>query len=331
MVVRPRVRGSPSTYDGQFAIGTQVVTGTLCGRQVRIVVRRGATIEIFARRRRQLWSNAFSLCLVSYPLSCTRRFGSRGQALAQNGSIGLPDAANNTAELLRGSVVWLPLDEGHGTNVADISGNGHGGTLFGTPLPIWTKGVISNALAFDGVGNYVSVPDAPDLTPSNTLTLSAWVKASPTTTGIIVEKWMSDGQSGSYSLALTNGQIGVEISLDGVYYPLVATTGIEDTDWHHVAGTYDGVRIIVYLDGVVDASSLATGTLDVAKVPFLVGELTGSIDEVRLYDRALSKDEVFALYDIGRANREDRYDRNQEAEGSILQVLTASFHRYQMQ
>ncbi len=123
-----------------------------------------------------------------------------------------------------------------GTNVADISGNGHGDHLFGTPLPIWTKGVISNALAFDGVGNYVSVPDAPDLTPSNTLTLSAWVKASPTTTGIIVVKWMSDGQSGSYSLALTNGQIGVEISLDGVYYPSVATTGIEDTDWHHVAG-----------------------------------------------------------------------------------------------
>jgi hypothetical protein len=84
-----------------------------------------------------------------------------------------PDAATpNPAQLLdtdltAGIVASWQFDEGRGTNVADSSKNGHGATLIGAPLPIWTTGISANALLFDGVQNYASVPNAPDLTPRN--------------------------------------------------------------------------------------------------------------------------------------------------------------------
>src|SRR6266481_10208168 len=68
-----------------------------------------------------------------------------------------------------------PFDEGTGTNTVDISGNANHGTLKGSPVPIWTSGVSSNALEFDGVQNEVQVPNASTLTPTNALTLVAWV------------------------------------------------------------------------------------------------------------------------------------------------------------
>ena len=89
-------------------------------------------------------------------------------------------------------IAFWQFDESHGTNAADSSGNAHDATLLGNPPPIWTTGISSNALLFDGAENYAAVPDAPDLTPRETFTLSIWLKTSPSATGIILDKWKPD-------------------------------------------------------------------------------------------------------------------------------------------
>ncbi len=148
-----------------------------------------------------------------------------------------------------GLVGRWPFDEGAGTNTADVSGNGRAGTLQGNPLPIWTSGVSSNALGFDGLQNRVEVPDDAGLSPTNALTLATWVKAATNITSEAVAKWTTNGPDsvgvklapiesglGGYMLSLTNGYPSLELTLDGVYAHLVGALGLADTNWHHMAG-----------------------------------------------------------------------------------------------
>lgn len=196
-------------------------------------------------------------------------------------------------------VAWWTFDEGEGTITSDGSSNGHSGTLLGDPPPIWTSGIGSNALVFDGVQNSVSVANASDLTPTGGLTLAAWVKAQTTTTGIIFDKWSADGLSGSYSLGLTNGHVGLELSLNGTDFSVIAPPAIHDTNWHYVAGSYDGSQMVVYLDGKIRARAAASGSVDVVAAPLLLGNVAGAIDDVRIYNGALSSNDVAALYFAG--------------------------------
>lgn len=142
------------------------------------------------------------------------------------------------------------------------------------------------------------MPGQTDLTPKDALTLVAWVKASPTTTGVILDKWGS-GPSGSYGLSLTNGSPGLELSLDGVYLSLFAPTAITDTNWHYVAGSYDGTQMVMYVDGAASISAPATGNVDMVEGPLLIGEFAGAVGEVRIYGRALGSNEVANLFDEG--------------------------------
>src|SRR5436309_3454998 len=114
-----------------------------------------------------------------------------------------------------GLVGRWPFDEGTGTNALDVSGNERHGSLQGSPTPIWSSGVSSNALGFDGTQNEVRVPHDAGLTPTNALTLTAWVKTSTNATGEIIAKWSTNSVAGSYLLSLTNGIPKMELLLDG--------------------------------------------------------------------------------------------------------------------
>ncbi len=102
------------------------------------------------------------------------------------------------AVLARAALVgrW-PFDEGAGTNTVDTSESGRDGALEGAPLPVWTSGIASNGLEFDGAQNEVRVPHEAGLTPSNALTVLAWVKAATNATGEIVAKWSTNAVAGS--------------------------------------------------------------------------------------------------------------------------------------
>jgi hypothetical protein len=193
-------------------------------------------------------------------------------------------------------VCWWPFDEGSGTNTAAIGAN-LPGTLIGSPPPIWTNGIYSNALAFDGVSNEVVVANDPLLSPTNALSVMAWVKTATNMTSEVVAKWSTNEVAGSYLLSLTNGEVVLELMLDGTYTALVGTvSSLSDTNWHHIAGTYDGAEMRVYLDGETVGSQAASGTVDVVDAPLRLGLLAGLLDDVRLYQTALTSNGLAAVY-----------------------------------
>jgi len=192
------------------------------------------------------------------------------------------------------------LDETEGGIAADSSGNGNDGTLIGDPQ--WVQGKINGALDCDGNGDYVNCGYDPlfDVT-TNEVTVCAWV-----TIRSIPGDWRAAVAKGESAWRLSNVNydprfhFGITIwtasdtaSIDGV-------TAVGYDEWHHACGTFDGENINVYLDGVLDASATTTEPIGTVSTNVFIGnnpESTerywdGLIDDVRVYDRALTAEEI---------------------------------------
>ena len=180
----------------------------------------------------------------------------------------------------------------------------------------WTSGQIDGALNFDGVDDRVEVNDAPDLDGMDAITLSAWVKTGETgnAMGVISKFVHSSGSSldDSYSLRIQdNGMVQFQYTLSGGAYVLkLSSPGVADDTWHHVTGVYTGLKGSIYIDGNEvalsrddhDPGGAVNETDEILHIGCVnkQGSLTqffeGTIDDVRIYDRALSAEEVENLY-----------------------------------
>ncbi len=196
---------------------------------------------------------------------------------------------------------WWKLDETSGTTAVDSSGNGNVGTLIGDPL--WVSGWIGGALDLDGDGDYVDCGNDPIFDVTDEITVAAWV-----TIRSIPTQWVAVVAKGEYAWRLSNDssdpRFHFGITIWSESNPSVnGATAVGYDEWHHVAGTYDGSYIDFYLDGVLDATidnntGIGTNTYSV-----LIGENPGAagrhwdgiIDDVRIYNRALSQAEIEAL------------------------------------
>jgi autotransporter-associated beta strand protein len=196
-----------------------------------------------------------------------------------------------------GLVGQWPFNEGTGTNAFDATTNANPGVLLGNdhPLPLWTNGVSSTALCFDGAWNEVQVPSAPVLTPSASLTVAAWIQVAPNVTGTTIAKWNTAANTGSYLLTVSNGAPGFQVSINGTAVAAQSSLTLPDTLWHHLAGTYDGTAVRVFLDGVEQTNVAASGTVDAVSAPLRIGLLPGRLDDARLYEVALTADQLLAL------------------------------------
>jgi hypothetical protein len=210
--------------------------------------------------------------------------------------LSLPAAAQAATPVLA-----LGFDEGTGTTTADASGQGNHGTLDGAT---WTSaGKHGNALDFDGVDDLVSVADAPSLALTTSGTLSAWVKPDDKRLDDPVFS-KGDGYglfAADYNTLAPSGFIGREW--------LISESDLVTGDWTHVAVTFDqGAPSAIYVDGVAVPSWSAQASADPisADGPLTVGAATafgnwfdGRIDDVRVYDVALTATEVAADRDAG--------------------------------
>ena len=221
---------------------------------------------------------------------------------------------------ISGLVGWWNFDEGSGTSAADSSGNGNTGTLTGTPLPTWTtSGQANGALTLVKTSSqYVNVPDAASLQLVGSWTVSIWVN--PTTvpaSGNGVKVVTKDDASGhsNYGVAIANNlngcaslgwRIYFETASGGVSNSCYLTT-INPGTWYHVVGEWDSVAkdLLIYLNGVlvttqnipVNVPTSASGApLELGNESGTSGYLNGTIDDVRVYNRALSASEIWRLY-----------------------------------
>ncbi len=210
------------------------------------------------------------------------------------------DALADDADLLQpplASAGSWSFDEGTGSTVTDASGNANHGSFAGAPS--WVAGVRGGALGVSP-GDHAVVPDDPALDAQGAITLMAWVRAEGPQTAYLVKKARTDAVDG-YELALSsNGRAFVRFNqvTSGSTYHVTsqATYPTDGATWMHLAATFDGSQIRLYVDGVLDASLAAPG-LSIAANALGLGlgaqddgqnALTGALDEVRVFPAALA-------------------------------------------
>jgi hypothetical protein len=209
--------------------------------------------------------------------------------------------------LERGEVGTWSLDEDGGPLASDTSGFGNDGSFVGSPARI--KGLVGSALEFDGSGQRVSIPDGPAVDLFSALTIAAWLRTDTTGTQVVFTKALSSATDG-YELGLSSsGAVLVRFNeaSSGNAYRLTSTKPYpaDGSAWLHVAVTYDGQEIKLYLDGVLDSSMPAPG-LRIANnsLPLTIGAQSdggrgfeGAVDQVNVQNVALSPAQIEALYE----------------------------------
>ncbi len=218
-------------------------------------------------------------------------------------------AYNQDAGLASSLVAHWRLDEDAGaTTFADASGNGHTGACSGGNCPTaGESGEHDGALLFDGGDDYVDVPHHTRLTPA-ALTVAAWIKADAWADeyweGVIVSKEDWEAASRGYSLRTgESGRLSFVLSIGGTWQEALSGQEMSDGTWVHVAGTYDGSAVKVFVNGQEKATTPYPGAITPSTYPLNIGRssyatdrlFNGLVDDVRIYDRALSADEVLAL------------------------------------
>jgi hypothetical protein len=224
-------------------------------------------------------------------------------------------AHSNTTALSSGLVGYWNFDGGtthwNTGKVDDVSGNGNTGQLINmstSTSPV--AGKIGQALKFDGTSSYVNIPASASLTSTNTMTVSAWVKTASSSPYILAMDpgcAKSTTHCGPYSLSTINGGRFTINNFTGVV--IDSSVSIADGKWHHVVGTYDKVNAKIFVDGVQTGSTAYSNSISGTSLPIRIGGddrtpvgnfFPGTIDDVRIYNRALSASEVQALYRMGR-------------------------------
>ena len=194
-------------------------------------------------------------------------------------------------------------------DASDSAGSNHGVLESGTTF---TAGKVGQAFFFDGVDDRVSVADIDDsLEPGSSFTVEAWVNPSSSGHGRpIAEKRAGNGNSFTFETTHSpfapNDGLQFVVWIGGVQQNFLQTPAgvLQNNIWQHVAATYDGSALRIFVDGVEQASSLASGAIDLSSAPVAIGLNSvaafawhGAIDELSFYSRALAPEEIQSIVD----------------------------------
>ena len=223
------------------------------------------------------------------------------QAVDGAGNISAPsnEASATTASATFGLVAAYSFDEGSGTTTVDLSGNANHGTVANTA---WiTAGKYGKALAFNGTNAIVTVSDSASLRLMAGMTLEAWVNpsaASPAWRDVIYkgnDNYYLEGSS------TNGGVIAAGGTFAGANATLYGSSALPVNAWSHLAATYDGAFLRLYVNGTQISSQALTGAIATSNNPLQIGGdslygqfFQGAIDEVRIYNRALAQAEIQA-------------------------------------
>ena len=234
-----------------------------------------------------------------HTLSARARDAAGNTATATNVSVTVSNSAPS------GLLAAYGFNQGSGTTVADSSGNGLTGTISGAT---WTTGgKYGNALTFNGSSSYVDLKNPAALNGTGSMTWAAWVKATstPADDGQIIAK--SNGTTGwEFKTSPDTGShtFAIQVSpASGTPVQRYSTTVRALNTWYHVAGVYNATAktLDIYVNGVLD-NGVLRGTIPAAQglpnVNVNIGRRTGGfyfggqIDEVYIFNRALSQTEI---------------------------------------
>ena len=196
-----------------------------------------------------------------------------------------------------GLVAAYGFDEGSGTTVTDASGSGNNGTI--TNANWAASGKYGKALQFNGTGALVTIPDSASLHLSSGMTLEAWVD--PSTVNANWRDVIYKGNDNFYLEATSSNASHPDAGLiaGGSYADAYASTALPANTWSYLTETYDGSTLRLYLNGTQVASIAHTGSIATSTNPLQIGGdslygqyFAGLIDEVRIYNRALTATQI---------------------------------------
>ena len=174
---------------------------------------------------------------------------------------------------------------------------------------------ISSAMLFGG-SNYLSAKSLVSGEPSTQITYMGWIYGTTTTSAAnVIISIAHGGGNNSYLRAQTLTSIRFVLTIGGALRTVNTTGGNYNTNkWNHLAGTWDGTKMTVYINGASTTSLTITGTLDAYASDYKIGALapcnptcpifmSGHLADVRVYNRALSQNEIRNYYYLGAASR----------------------------
>jgi len=191
-----------------------------------------------------------------------------------------------------GLVAAYPFEDGTGSAVTDASGRGNTGSITGAT---WTTaGKFGNALAFNG-GARVTISDSASLRLTSAMTLEAWVYPSSVTSAWRDVLYKGDD---NYFLEATSSNGGVPWA-GGTFGEVSGPTALPANAWTHLAVTYDGATLRLYVNGAQVSSVPRTGSIATSTNPLQIGGdniygqfFQGTIDEVRVYNVAVTQAQI---------------------------------------
>lgn len=234
--------------------------------------------------RAKIVSEIAAACLLAFPVS---------------------GAAQTCVEPPAGLVSWWPAE---GTTV-DVAGTNHGSMQGGASFG---PGHVGSTFVLDGFDDHILVADDPSLNLER-ITIEAWVKTPGSDDFFIASKSGSTGIFG-YEIGLHPSGVSRFLLNGGVGgSDVLGTSHINDGAYHHVAATYDGTRLSVYVDGVLETRHSAPTSISYEPgTGFLIGAREfgplpgfwpGEIDELGVYSRALCSNEIEAIFGAGSSGK----------------------------
>jgi len=214
--------------------------------------------------------------------------------------------ANTAMSMVDNSLVfYLTFDADDGKTVKDISPNHNDGTVKGNPKQV--EGIFGSALELNGTTDSIEIPHNDSLNMTTAVTMEMWLKLAaegPSANQVGMEKggW-EPGEYSLYAYYVPGNKSAVQFN-DLPVACADANSGnlgqdIKDGKWHHLTGVWDSKKIFIYTDGILDISWECGGKLNTNNKSLYIGArngaerlLQGVVDEVRLYNRALSEAEV---------------------------------------
>jgi hypothetical protein len=213
------------------------------------------------------------------------------------------------AEIDPGTIVGAWLFEKGGNTVADASGNRNDGTIEGD-LKI-VAGQFGNGLEFGGDADYVVIKDD-DTLDLNEMTVAAWIFLKTYADDVRIiskEEGVNDPYS-VYSLQISgtgDSKLEFRPTLAGARQRIETIADVPLDEWTHVAATYDGSEVVMYINGEVDVAVAASGEMMVNDKDLWIGGsefweprwFEGTMDDAVLLSVALPEDDIMTLVDVG--------------------------------
>ena len=217
-------------------------------------------------------------------------------------------------DLDTGLIAYYPFDG----DAQDVSGNQNHGTVQEAALAEDRHGNPNSAYEFDGVDDYIDVSDSDSLDTDTTFAVTCWFRCGDlakvdTIGGVEAQAIVTYGDDNvdgkNNPIVCVEGKLTWSVrGQDAQYDDLIGTTSLADGTWYHAAVTYDGATAMLYLDGGLEDARAVTMQMDSNSRIWVGGYhnpsnnaehyfFQGSVDDVRIYDRALSPAEIRALYE----------------------------------